>query len=153
MYADNCVPVTKDGVKVCTRLVGTAGVDGVWLKAALARQELLEKKLYYGQRRALRLEREASDSKQLVGEDAKRGLNEALEMEDTPEKENDCPDFVLPEAPRAARKRLDFSQNADMPDIPVRIGYRTVDPRICQILVDLESKFGIEGRRSRQVLS
>ena len=73
----------------------------------------------------------------MVGDEARQVLKEALEMQDTPEKDVDPqPDFVLPEAPKAATKRLDFTYNQEVPDIPVRVGYRSVDPRICQLLVD-----------------
>ena len=75
-------------------------------------------------------------------------------MEDTPEKDYDGENnFTAPVEPRQASKRLNFSQNIEIPSIPVRIGFRSVDPRICQLLVDLESKFEIEARRSRQVLA
>ena len=56
-----------NGVTVYSRKIGTAGVDSKWLKSALARQELLEKKL--------------------VGDEAKKEINETLDMQDTPEKD------------------------------------------------------------------
>ena len=154
MYKDNCVPEEVNGVQVCSRKVSTSGLDSSWLKAARHRQELLEKKLHYKARRQIRLEREAEQKKLLVGKEAKEQLNEALNMQDTPEKDSETePNFAVPEPRKAAVKRLDFSHNMDIPCIPVRTGYRTVDPRVCQLLVDLESKFEIEARRSRQVLA
>ena len=75
-------------------------------------------------------------------------------MEDTPEKDSEAnTNFVPPDSAAKASKRLDFNHNTEIPDIPVRVGYRSVDPRICQLLVDLESKFGIEARRSGKVLA
>ena len=154
MYQDNCVPVESDGVQVCSRKVCTSGLDSSWMKAAMARQELLEKKLNYAHRRQIRLERESERKKLFVGNEAKENLNEALDMQDTPEKDLETePSFAVPELPKAAVKRLDFSHNMEIPSIPVRTGYRSVDPRVCQLLVDLESKFEIEARRSRQVLA
>ena len=153
MYEDNCIPRQITGQELCSRKVCTAGVDSKWLSAARDRQEKLEKKLYYKHRRQLRLDREAEHTKLHVGDDAKIQISAALDMQDTPEKDCDTEgNFAIPEANKAT-KRLDFSQNTEVPSIPVRIGYRSVDPRICQLLVDLESKFGIEARRSRQVLA
>ena len=106
----------------------------------MARQEKLESKLYYKHRRQLRLDRESERTKLLVGNEAKAEFNASLNMEDTPEKDCEKDDFAVP-------KTTKYKGN---PSIPVRIGYRSVDPRICQLLVDLESKFGIEARRSRK---
>ena len=154
MYQDNCVPAVVEGDAVCSRNVYTAGVDSKWLKAAQARQLLLEKKLYYGKRRQWRLAMQAEQSRVLVGDEAKKQINETLPMEDTPEKDSEAnTNFVPPDSSAKASKRLDFNHNTEIPDIPVRVGYRSVDPRICQLLVDLESKFGIEARRSGKVLA
>ena len=154
MYRDNCVPEELDGVQVCKRKIWSSGIDKKWMKAAKVRQVALEQKLHYKLRRNLRLEREAQQTKLLVGDEAKAKLSEALDLQDTPEKDDETEDnFAVPEPSKGAVKRLDFSQNMEIPCIPVRTGYRSVDPRICQLLVDLESKFEIEARKSRQVLA
>ena len=72
MYTDNCIPIVKDWTAACPRKVCTAGVDSKWLKEAQDRQIKLEKKLNFAKRRKLRLDREAEQTKKLVGDEARR---------------------------------------------------------------------------------
>ena len=75
-------------------------------------------------------------------------------MKDTPEKDlKPYESFTVPDTSSSSSKRFDFMQNTDIPDNPVRIGYGSVDTGISQLLVDLESKFEIEARRSRKILA
>ena len=153
MYEDNCIPVLINGEDVCVRKVCTAGVDSNWIREAKTRQAKLEKKEYYRQRRELRLCKEDQNSRLLKGDEAMTEMNFTLDLQDSPEKVTDAENNFNVLKQQEAPKKLDFNEKIKVPCIPVRTGSRSVDPRICQLLVDLESKFGIESRKSRQVLA
>ena len=64
------------------------------------------------------MDRETEHTKLLVGDDAKIQFDAALDLQDTPVKDCDTEDnFAIPKAKKAT-KRLDYSQNNEVPSIP-----------------------------------
>ena len=164
LYVDNCVP---EGDGKCKRKVSVSGVDPVWARKAVKRQEQLEKLEEYAVRRTLRIE---TEKKALAEEKAKN--EELLGTVDTeafaasfdddnsneftpaaylkPSKVVRTSSATVPRSTRSSSCNQSDNSGKNLrafPDIPVRSGYRKLDMEIVEVMVDMECIFKVDQRQ------
>ena len=164
LYKDNCVPV--DGK--CPRKMVVGGTDQVWLKAALERVSLLEKREEFADKKDERTKQVREALKKISDDNRNSIVKEQDNVEDI-----NCNDesFKVPKnlkhstvvpSFRASSKSTRSSSYSSpskstasgvFPDIACRSGYKNIDPTIVEVMVVMESKYKVEQRQVAPLLA
>ena len=164
LYQDNCVPAENGK---CSRKVFIAGDDKVWLKETLDEEKKLERRDDLFKKRQ---ERIAKQKAALALEKSKKKNTdlESLDLgadEDTFEKENDTEFRVHPREelskvvqnlsgnPSVSTRATDSSKSTRSALKPVRTSYKGVDNDIVEVMVNMESQYGVEQRQVAPLLA
>ena len=164
LYRDNCVP---DANGRCPRMRACAGDDLVWLREAQERRQALENK---DEKFKKRNEKIASDQNALKNQkDTEPGiLYDPVDTEAQANMDQDVTDETFKVHPRAeqskvvqnltgksvkTRSKLSTPEPEPTVEKPVRTSLKNIDSTIIEVMVDMESQFGVEQRQVAPLLA
>ena len=164
LYKDNCLLV--DGK--CPRKMVVGGTDPVWLKAAMDRLTLLEKR----EQNAEKKDERASKVKKALQKIKDENDNSIVREQEVVEDNNSNDEIfkvpkklkqstAVPPSKTSHRSTRSSScsspekgsSSSSFPDKACRVGYKDIDPTIVEVMVVMESKYKVEQRQVAPLLA
>ena len=163
LYKDNCVP--EENGK-CLRKRACAGDDMVWVREAQKRREKLEKKDNKLKKRTVKIDKDKDDLKKLKADESVITPDITLEEDTSDEKKvvdeefkahpTQEPSKVVQNLSRKSvttRSKQITSTPEALDQKPVRSSYKNIDNDILEVMVNMESQFGVEQRQVGPLLA
>ena len=163
LYEDNCVP---GGDGKCPRKRACAGDDKVWIKEALERKMNIENKNEKANKKSAKI---AQDQEALKKQKEVESRSVIHPEPDIPDSEYELQEDIYEVHPRiepskvvqdlSAKSILTRSNqeplktNECSDQKPVRTSYKNIDIEIIEVMVNMESQFGVEQRQVAPLLA